>query len=86
MKKKCAVQIAKKILKSVFSFKFITSCIFLGATVYSLIPRYDTIDGIDTDTLIQNCSPEVSEAPCPECEVLCPDEAAALLTETATEM
>lgn len=86
MKKKCAVQIAKKILKSVFSFKFITSCIFLGATVYSLIPRYDTIDGINTDTLIQNCSPEVSETPCSEGEMLCSAETAALLTETATEM
>lgn len=45
--------LTKKFIKATVKRKFIFSCLNIGAKVHSLLPRYDKIEGIDTDKLIR---------------------------------
>ena len=38
--------------------KVASLCLTVGATVHSLIPKYDKIEGINTDKLISDYSPK----------------------------
>ncbi|MBQ7295245.1 MAG: hypothetical protein IJW86_03510 [Clostridia bacterium] len=40
------------------AIKVASLCLTVGATVHSLIPKYDKIEGIDTDKLIRDYSPK----------------------------
>ena len=46
---KKAVKTAKIAVKAV---KIISTCVVIAAAVYAMVPKYDTIEGIDTDKLI----------------------------------
>ena len=48
MKKK-----VKKILKAVTAIKILTTCATVAVTVYSLIPKYEKIEGINEEALIK---------------------------------
>lgn len=45
-------KLTKKAIKAAAKTKFAFICLNVGATVHSLIPKYDKIKGIDTDKLI----------------------------------
>lgn len=47
---KKAVKTAKIAVKAV---KIISTCVVIAAAVYAMVPKYDTIEGIDTDKLIE---------------------------------
>lgn len=47
---KKAIKTAKIAVKAV---KIISTCVVVAATVYALVPKYDTIEGIDTDKLVE---------------------------------
>ncbi len=47
---KKAIKTAKIAVKAV---KIISTCVVVAAAVYAMVPRYDTIEGIDTDKLIE---------------------------------
>ena len=47
---KKAIKIAKIASKAV---KVISTCVVVAAAVYALVPKYDTIEGIDTDKLVE---------------------------------
>lgn len=47
------VKLTKKAIKVATKAKFAFVCFNVGATVHSLIPKYDKITDIDTDKLIQ---------------------------------
>ena len=47
---KKAVKTAKIAVKAV---KIISTCVVIASAVYALVPKYDTIDGIDTDKLVE---------------------------------
>ena len=48
---KKAIKTAKIAVKAV---KIISTCVVIAAAVYAMVPKYDTIEGIDTDKLIEN--------------------------------
>ncbi len=50
-------KLTKKILVAVKAVKIASVCLTVGATVHSLIPKYDKIEGIDTDKLIREHMP-----------------------------
>lgn len=47
------VKLTKKAVKAVAKTKVFFVCLNVGAKVHSLIPKYDKIEGIDTDKLIR---------------------------------
>ena len=47
---KKAIKTAKIAVKAV---KIISTCVVVAAAVYTLVPKYDTIEGIDTDKLVE---------------------------------
>ena len=47
---KKAIKTAKIAVKAV---KIISTCVVVAAAVYAMVPKYDTIEGIDTDKLIE---------------------------------
>ena len=51
-------KLTKKILVAVKVVKIASLCVTVGATVHSLIPKYDQIEGIDTDKLISDYMPK----------------------------
>ncbi|MBR2893151.1 MAG: hypothetical protein IKB94_04785 [Clostridia bacterium] len=51
-------KLTKKILVAVKVVKIASLCVTVGATVHSLIPKYDKIEGIDTDKLISDYMPK----------------------------
>ena len=48
---KKAIKTAKIAVKAV---KIIFTCVVIAAAVYAMVPKYDTIEGIDTDKLVEN--------------------------------
>ena len=47
---KKAIKTATIAVKAV---KIISTCVVIAAAVYAMVPKYDTIEGIDTDKLIE---------------------------------
>ena len=47
---KKAIKTAAIAVKAV---KIISTCVVIAAAVYAMVPKYDTIEGIDTDKLIE---------------------------------
>ena len=47
---KKAITTAKIAIKAV---KILSTCVVVAATVYAMVPKYDTFEGIDTDKLIE---------------------------------
>ena len=47
---KKAIKTAKIVVKAV---KIVSTCVVIAAAVYAMIPKYETIEGIDTDKLIE---------------------------------
>ncbi len=47
----------KAIARTVLAVKVISTTAKVGATVYSLIPKYDKIENVDTESLIDNLAP-----------------------------
>ena len=48
---KKAIRTAKIAIKAV---KIISTCVVIASAVYAMVPKYDTIEGINTDKLIDN--------------------------------
>lgn len=48
---KKAIKTAKIAVKAV---KIVSTCVVIAAAVYAMVPKYDTIEGIDTDKLVEN--------------------------------
>ena len=48
---KKAVKTAKIAIKAV---KIISTCVVIASTVYAMVPKYDTFEGIDADKLVAN--------------------------------
>ena len=48
---KTAIKTAKIAVKAV---KIVSTCVVIAAAVYAMVPKYDTIEGIDTDKLVEN--------------------------------
>ncbi len=46
-------KLTKKVLVAVKVVKVASLCFTVGATVHSLIPKYDKIEGVNTDRLIE---------------------------------
>ncbi len=51
-------KIVKTITIATKVVKIASLCLTVGATVHSLIPKYDKIEGIDTDKLISDHLPQ----------------------------
>ncbi len=51
-------KIVKTITIATKAIKVASVCFTIGATVHSLIPKYDKIEGIDTDKLISEHLPK----------------------------
>lgn len=51
-------KIVKTITIATKVIKIASLCVTVGATVHSLIPKYDKIEGIDTDKLISDHMPK----------------------------
>ncbi len=51
-------KIVKTITIATKVVKIASLCLTVGATVHSLIPKYDKIEGIDTDKLISDRMPQ----------------------------
>ena len=47
------ITLSKKIIRAVIVAKVAGVCVKIGRKVYECIPKYDTIEGIDTDLLIK---------------------------------
>lgn len=47
------ISLSKKIIRVVIVAKIAGVCVKIGKKVYDSIPKYDTIEGIDTDVLIE---------------------------------
>ena len=47
---KKAIKTAKIAIKAV---QIISTCVVIASAVYAMVPKYDTIEGIDTDKLIE---------------------------------
>ena len=48
---KKAIKTAKIAVKDV---KIVSTCVVIAAAVYAMVPKYDTIESIDTDKLVEN--------------------------------
>lgn len=47
-----AIKLTGKIIKSAVKSELVFVCFDIGAMVHSMMPKYDKIEGIDTDKLI----------------------------------
>ena len=54
MDRETIINLPKKILKFVIAANLISKTVKTARKIYSFIPKYDTITGIDTDKLVQN--------------------------------
>ncbi|MBO5937855.1 MAG: hypothetical protein J6Q79_09655 [Clostridia bacterium] len=50
---KKAIKTAKIAIKAV---KIISTCVVIASAIYAMVPKYDTIEGINTDKLIDTHS------------------------------
>lgn len=51
-------KIVKTITIATKAIKVASLCVAVGATIHSLIPKYDKIEGIDTEKLISDHMPQ----------------------------
>lgn len=54
MDRETLINLPRKILKFVIAAKVITKVVKTAKKIYSFIPKFDKITGIDTDKLVQN--------------------------------
>ncbi len=54
MDRETIINLPRKILKFVIAAKVINKTVKTAKKIYSFIPKYDKITGIDTDKLVQN--------------------------------
>jgi len=53
MDREMIINLSKKIIRIVIVAKLAGVCVKVGKAVYDCIPKYDTIEGIDIDILIE---------------------------------
>ena len=58
MDRETIINLPKKLLKFVIAAKIADKTVRTAKKVYTLIPKYDRITGIDTDKLVQNHMPK----------------------------
>ena len=61
MDRNMVFELSKKIIKIIVTVKFAGKCIKIGKAVYDSIPKYDTIENIDADILIEQNTTDLSE-------------------------
>ena len=61
MDRNMVFELSKKIIKIIVTVKFAGKCIKIGKAVYASIPKYDTIENIDADILIEQNTTDLSE-------------------------
>ncbi len=61
MDREMIINLSKKIIRIVLVAKLAGVCVKVGKAVYDCIPKYDTIDGIDTDVLIEQNTTDVEK-------------------------
>lgn len=61
MDRNIVITLSKKIIRIVIVAKLAGVCVKVGKKVYDSIPKYDTIDGIDTDLLIDENTTDLSK-------------------------
>ncbi len=54
MDRETIINLPKKMLKFVIAFKIIEKVVRTARKIYSFIPKFDKITGIDTDKLVEN--------------------------------
>ena len=59
MDRETVINLPRKILKLVIAAKVIKRTMKTVKKIYSFIPKYDKITGIDTDRLVENHMPEM---------------------------
>ena len=60
MDREMIIQLSKKIIRIVLVAKIAGVCVKVGKAVYDSIPKYDKIEGIDTDLLIEENTTDLS--------------------------
>lgn len=55
MNRETVINLPRKLLKFVIAWKLGSKIYRTGRRIYNMIPKFDKITGIDTDTLIDNC-------------------------------
>lgn len=60
MDREMIIQLSKKIIRIVLVAKIAGVCVKVGKAVYDCIPKYDTIEDIDTDILIEENTTDIS--------------------------
>ena len=61
MDRNMVITLSKKIIRIIVAVKFAGKCVKIGKAVYDSVPKYDTIEGIDTDVLIEQNSTDLTE-------------------------
>ena len=59
MDREMIINLSKKIIRIVIFAKLAGVCVKVGRAVYDCIPKYDTIEGIDTDLLIEENTTDI---------------------------
>ena len=59
MDREMIINLSKKIIRIVIVAKLAGVCVKVGRAVYDCIPKYDTIEGIDTDLLIEENTTDI---------------------------
>ena len=59
MDREMIINLSKKIIRIVLVAKIAGVCVKVGKAVYDCIPKYDTIEGIDTDLLIEENTTDI---------------------------
>ena len=59
MDREMILNLSKKIIRIVIVAKLAGVCVKVGRAVYDCIPKYDTIEGIDTDLLIEENTTDI---------------------------
>ena len=54
MDRETKINLPKKLLKFVIAFKAVKKAVKIAKKIYTLIPKFDKITGIDTDILVKN--------------------------------
>ena len=54
MERETIINLPRKILKFVITAKIINKAVKAARKIYSFIPKFDRITGIDTDKLVKN--------------------------------
>ena len=60
MDRNIIITLSKKIVRVVIAAKLAGLCLKVGKAVYDSVPKFDTIEGIDTDLLIKENTTDLS--------------------------